>query len=76
MAIEAISDFPKFTDFSLKADVSNYVANLTTNISTLESNVKSSLAKQWVKSSDSYGGGSVLSNLNQLTNGPKFQSIS
>lgn len=76
MAIEAISDFPKFIDFSLKADVSNYVANLTTNISTLESNVKSSLAKQWVKSSDSYGGGSVLSNLNQLTNGPKFQSIS
>lgn len=76
MAIEAISDFPKFTDFSLKADVSNYVANLTTNISTLESNVKSSLAKQWVKSSDSYGGGSVLSNLSQLTNGPKFQSIS
>ena len=73
MAIEAIS---KFKDFSRIIDAKSNITSLTTKINTLETNVKSSLAKQWVKSSDSYGEGSVLSNLSQLTNGPKFQSVS
>ena len=72
MAIESIS---KVANFSRIVDATSNVANLTTKINTLETNVKASLAKKWTKTSDSYGGGTVLSNLNQLTNGPKYQSV-
>lgn len=52
MAIESIS---KVANFSRIVDATSNVANLTTKINTLETNVKASLAKKWTKTSDSYG---------------------